>query len=86
MVQNGAHDQVVIFEDEAGFSLHPKLGRLWCKKGAAHQPVVYTRSQHQQRLNVFGWVDPVFGRHGMIRCARGNTEGFLKLLAYLVQV
>lgn len=75
----------MIFEDEAGFSLHPKLGRMWCKRGTAYQPVVYTRSNHQQRLNVFGWVDPVFGRHGMMRYARGNTEGFVRVLAHLVR-
>lgn len=76
---------MLIFEDEAGFSLHPKLGRLWCKRGTAHQPVVFTRSQHQQRLNVFGWVDPVYGRHGMIRWKRGNTDGFLMVLAHIVR-
>jgi hypothetical protein len=75
----------VIFEDEAGFSLHPKLGRLWCKRGTANQPVVFTRSQHQQRLNVFGWVDPVHGRHGMIRRKREITDGFLMVLPHIVR-
>jgi len=74
-------DEVVLFEDEAGFTLHPKLGRMWCKKGKKNQPVVFTSSQHQKRLNVFGWVDPLTGRHSMIRCVKGNTDGFLKVLS-----
>lgn len=59
---------------------------MWCKRGTTHKPVVLTRSQHQQRLNVFGWVDPVHGRHGMIQCAQGNTDGFLRLLVHIVRV
>jgi transposase len=69
---------VVLFADEAGFSLHPKLGRVWVKKGT--QPYVYTRSSHSYRLNVYGWVDPVSGRHGMMKHARGNTVGFVAFL------
>jgi hypothetical protein len=58
---------------------------VWWKRGTAQQPVASTRSQHQQRLNVFGWVDPVHGRHGMIRAAHGNTDGFLSVLAHIVR-
>jgi transposase len=54
---------------------------MWSKKGKNHQPFVLTRSQHQKRLNVFGWVDPLHGRHSMIRCPKGNTEGFLTALS-----
>jgi transposase len=43
-------------------------------------PFVLTKSQHHQRLNVFGWVDPVEGKHGMARQERGNTDGFLAML------
>jgi hypothetical protein len=41
---------------------------------------VYTRSQHQKRLNLFGWVAPAEGLHGMMKWARGNTDGFLRFL------
>lgn len=58
---------------------------MWCKRGTDRQPIVWTRSQHHQRLNVFGWVDPVHGHHGMIRCARGNTDGFLMFLSHIVR-
>jgi len=78
LVQENKEERVILFEDEAGFSLHPKLGRMWAKKGS--QPYVPTRSQHQKRLNVFGWVDPVNGLHGMIKWVKGNTDGFLKAL------
>lgn len=54
---------------------------MWSKKGKNHQPVVWTSSQHQQRVNVFGWVDPIYGRHRMIRCPKGDTNGFLKILS-----
>jgi transposase len=54
---------------------------MWSKKGKNYQPVVMTRSQHQQRINVFGWVDLIHGRHRMIRCPKGNTSGFLMVLS-----
>lgn len=73
---------MVLFEDETGFSLHPKLARLWGKKGA--KSYVYTRSQHHERLNLFGWVDPLNGFHGMMKWVRGNTDGFLKTLTKIV--
>jgi transposase len=73
---------VILFSDEAGFSLHPKLGRMWFKKGKK-QPVIYTKSQHQKRVNVIGWVNPVDGQHGMIKCERGNTDSFLRFLKYI---
>jgi transposase len=73
---------VVLFEDETGFSLHPKLGRVWGKKGT--KSYVYTKSQHQKRLNLFGWVDPLNGWHGIMKWVRGNTDGFLKMLTRIV--
>ena len=42
--------------------------------------MVWTRSQHHKRVNVFGWVNPVTGNHGMIRQPKGNTDGFLAML------
>lgn len=74
---------MVLFLDEAGFCLHPKLGRVWVKKGT--QPYVPTKSEHRKRLNVFGWVDPVQGRHGMIRQEKGNTDGFLGTLKEILR-
>ena len=65
---------MALFFGETGVCLHPKLGRVWAKKG--RQPYVPTKSEHRKRLNVFGWVDPLEGRHGMIRQGKGNTEGF----------
>jgi hypothetical protein len=69
---------VILSEDETGFSMHPKLGRIWVKKGT--QPYVETRSQHQKRLNLFGWVDPLNGFHGLMKSIKDDTCGFLKLL------
>jgi transposase len=46
---------MLLFSDETGFCLHPKLGRVWAKKGS--QPFVLTKSEHRKRLNIFGWVD-----------------------------
>ena len=51
---------------------------MWVKKGK--QPYVLTKSQHHKRLNVFGWVDPIGGKHGMVRQEKGNTDGFLIML------
>lgn len=34
-------------------------------------------SQHQKRLIVIGWVDPIHGLHGMMKC---NTKSFLAFL------
>jgi len=72
----------MLFFDETGFCLHPKLGRIWIKKGK--QPLVLTKSQHHKRLNVFGWVDPINGRHGMVRQESGNTDGFLNTLKQIL--
>lgn len=69
---------MMLFCDEAGFCLHPKLGRIWSKKGK--QPSVPTKSQHHKRLNVAGWVDPVSGKHGMVKNEKGNTDGFINTL------
>jgi transposase len=73
---------VILFEDETGFSLQPKLGRIWAKRGT--KPYVYTRSQHRKRLNLFGWVEPVHGLHGMMKALKGDTTGFINLLKRIV--
>lgn len=72
-----------MFADEAGFSVHPKIGRVWALKGSS--PVVPTTSHHAKRLNLFGWVAPIQGWHGFIRWPKGNTDGFLVLLNYLTR-
>ena len=72
----------MLFCDEAGFCLHPKLGRVWAKKGK--QPFVPTKSQHQKRLNVAGWVDPLSGNHGIIQNEKGNTDGFINTLRHIL--
>ncbi len=72
---------MVIFEDETGFTLHPRLGLGWAKKGKRLR--IPTTSQHRQRLNVFGWVAPLLGRKGVLRQPLGNREGFLNCLKQL---
>ncbi|MBF8253774.1 MAG: IS630 family transposase [Deltaproteobacteria bacterium] len=74
---------MLIFADESGFSLHPKLGRVWAKRGS--RPTVPTTSQHRKRLNLFGWVEPLKGWHALFRWPKGNTDGFLAFLSYLYQ-
>ena len=70
-----------MFQDETGFPLHPRVGRGWGKRGERLR--IPTTSQHQQRLNVSGWVAPLLGRYGMVRTPRGNREGFLMVLKAL---
>ena len=70
-----------MFQDETGFSLHPRLGYGWAKKGQRLR--VPTTSQHRQRLNLSGWVAPLLGKKGLIRTAQGNTEGFLEILQHI---
>jgi len=41
---------------------------------------VLTTSQHQKRLNVFGWVAPLMGKQGIVRTANGDRSGFLRCL------
>jgi transposase len=74
---------MLLFADESGFCLHPKLSRVWVKKGT--QPTVLTKSQHHKRLNVFGWVDPIKGKHGMIKQPKGNATGFISMLNVILQ-
>ncbi len=64
-----------------GFSKHPRLSRLWSRPGQRRR--VPTRSEHRQRLNVFGWVAPLTGQHGMVRRPRGNAAAFVVLLRRL---
>lgn len=73
----------MVFQDETGFSLHPRVGRGWAKRGRRLR--ISTTSQHHKRLNVSGWVAPLLGRYGMIQTERGNREGFLKALHHLYQ-
>jgi transposase len=73
---------VFLFEDETGFSLHPKLGRIWANRGS--QPFVYTRSQHHKQLNIFGWVDLIQGSHGIMKWVSVNTDGFIQMLRKIV--
>lgn len=74
---------MVLFQDESGYCRHPKLGRLWAKRGK--RPVVTTRSQRGGRLNLFGWVNPLTGEHGVMKAVQGNTEAFLAQLQMLVE-
>src|SRR5712691_1938418 len=62
--------ETIVFEDETGFTLHPRLGRGWAKRGQRLR--VATRSAHRERLNIFGWVAPLLGRRGMLRHPQGN--------------
>jgi transposase len=66
--------------DEAGFSLHPKLGSVWAKKGS--KPQVPTASNHK-RLNLMGWVAPWKGWHGLMRIDKGNRQSFIAFLKHL---
>ena len=71
----------MVFQDESGFTLHPRLGRGWAKRGQRLR--IPTASQHRQRLNLSGWVAPLLGRSGMIQTARGDRQGFLRVLQHL---
>lgn len=71
----------MVFQDETGFTLHPRLGFAWGKRGQRLR--VGTTSQHNNHLNISGWVAPLLGRQGKIRIEQGNTEGFLKVLEHL---
>lgn len=71
----------MVFQDETGFTLHPRLGFGWARRGQRLR--VPTTSQHNTRLNVSGWVAPSLGRYGMIRTEHGNREGFLEGLRHL---
>ena len=73
---------MVLFQDESGYCRHPKLGRMWAKRG--QRPVVRTRSQRSGRLNLFGWVNPLTGEHGVMKAEQGNTIAFLAQLQQLV--
>jgi len=74
-------NEVLIFEDETGFSQPPRMSRVWARKGEPFR--VPMRREPRKRLNILGWVDPLGGRHGMRRAAQGNTQGFLRLLRQL---
>ena len=82
-LRNLKPSETVVFQDETGFSLHPRLGRGWAKKGKRLR--VPTNSNHHERLNLSGWVAPLLGKKGLIRTARGNREGFLEVLTHILK-
>lgn len=71
----------MVFQDETGFTLHPRLGFGWAKRGKRLR--VPTTSQHRHRVNIAGWVAPLLGRMGTVQTDRGDREGFLKVLRHL---
>lgn len=71
----------MVFEDETGFTLHPRLGMGWAKRGTRFR--IPTTSQHRTRLNIFGWVAPLLGKTELVRHPQGNREGFLLCLREL---
>ena len=71
----------MVFQDESGFTPHPRLGRGCAKRG--HRLRIPTATQHRQRLNLSGWVAPLLGRYAMIQTARGDHHGFLRVLQHL---
>lgn len=71
----------MVFQDETGFTLHPRLGRGWARIGQRLR--IPTTSPHQKRLNISGGVAPLLGRYGMVQTERGDREGFLKVLGQL---
>ena len=73
--------ETVVFQDESGFTLHPRLGWGWAQRGWRLR--IPTASQHRQRLNLSGWVAPLLGRSGIIQTARGDRQGFLRVLRHL---
>jgi len=70
-----------VFQDETGFTLHPRVGRGWARRGQRLR--VLTTSQHRERLNLSGWVAPLLGRYGLVNTPRGNRSGFLIVLRHL---
>jgi hypothetical protein len=69
LIKRGKGKRIILFSHEAGLCLHPKLGRIWAKKGK--QPFILVKSQHHKRLNVFGWVNSIGNTHGIMRLAAG---------------
>lgn len=59
------------------------MGRGWAKRGQRLR--VPTKSQHRERLNLFGWVAPLLGEKGLLRTQAGNTQGFLEALKHMLQ-
>jgi len=45
---------------------------------------VATRSQHEKRVILLGWVDPINGFYGLRQSAKGDTLGFLKCLRQIL--
>ena len=68
---------MILFSDEAGISLEPKLGAMWSLKGV--QPIVPTNSSWS-RVNLTGFVDPLRGKILVNQMEKGNSENFVKQL------
>jgi len=73
--------ETVVFQDETGFTLHPRLGRGWVRIDQRLR--VANTSQHWKRLNLSRWVGPLLGRYGMVQTERSDRQGFIKVLRHL---
>lgn len=78
---------MILFSDEAGIKLEPKLGAVWSLKGK--QPKVPTNSSWT-RVNLTGFVDPIRGTIIVNTMLKGNGENFVKQLklvreAYIIK-
>jgi hypothetical protein len=71
----------LVFSHESGFSVHAKLGRVLAWRGT--QPVVPTMSQQPNRLNLYGWVRPLYDWHGLFPWPKEGRKDFLAFLKYL---
>jgi transposase len=73
---------VILFSDEAGISLEPKMGAVWAIKG--NQPKVPTNSSWS-RVNLTGFVDPYRGQIIVNTMPKGNSENFVKQLEIVLE-
>jgi len=73
---------VILFSDEAGISLEPKLCSVWSLKGK--QLIVQSNSSWT-RVNLTEFVDPYRGTIMVNTMPKGNTENFLKQLELVLE-
>ncbi len=75
-------NELIVYSDEAGVKLDVDLGKIWAPKG--QQPEIITHSPYG-KVNLTGFVCPANGDIFINQMEKGNSENFIKQLAFLAE-
>lgn len=84
MRRNLAEGEVLLYQDEAGFSSAASLCRAWTTKG--DRRMVAQTQRGKQRRTIMATIEPATGRLTQTTCKRGNSKTFIAHLKRVLRV